>query len=427
MKLPKILGFFVLLASIVASGWYWVEANRYPKPAWTAEEQGSIASLWLGYLPPLPPDPSNTVADNPAAARFGHQLFFDTRFSSNGEVSCASCHAPAQHFTDGRALAVGVGVGKRSAPSIVGTAYHPFIFWDGRVDSQWAQALGPMESAVEHGGSRAQYAHLVAEDSRYRQQYESLFGALPDISDTTRFPAHAGPVTDTAAAAAWSSMTTADQGVITRIYANLGKSIAAYERLLQPAAARFDEYAEAIIKDSAGGQGILTRDEVEGLRLFIGKARCIECHNGPLFSNDGFHNIGTPPAQGTPYDWGRSIGVQQVLKSEFNCRGEYSDAQDQDCSELRFVKRVGDDLAGSFKAPGLRNSTQTAPYMHNGQLADLDAVLDHYNKAPAPPFGHSMLVKLDLSPQQLEQLKAFLHTLDSGIDADPVWLEPPLR
>lgn len=424
----KFIAALVLSGGVVAAGWYWVESAKYPKPPWTAEEQGSIASLWIGYLPPLPTDASNLVADNPAAARFGHQLFFDKRFSGNGEVACASCHAPAKHFTDGLALSVGMGITGRSAPSIVGTAYHPFIFWDGRVDSQWAQALGPMESVVEHGGSRMQFAHLIAGDTDYRQQYEALFAPLPDLSNTTRFPPRAGPVDKQAnpnIAGAWASMSDTDRDTVTRIYVNIGKAIAAYERLLLPSPARFDQYAKAVINDDSGGQKSLTPEEVEGLRLFIGKARCIECHNGPLFTNDGFHNISSPVPQGKPYDWGRSIGVQKVLNSEFNCLSEYSDAQPEDCPELRFIKRVGDDLAGSFKAPGLRNVTQTAPYMHDGQLADLDAVMDHYNKAPTSPFGHSMLIKLDLEPHQLEQLKAFLHTLDSTVAADAQWLEPP--
>ncbi|TCK19013.1 cytochrome c peroxidase [Thiogranum longum] len=424
----KFIIVLLLLAGTSAGGWYWVESQKYPKPPWTEQEKGAIASLWIGSLPELSPDPGNTVAGNPVAARFGHQLFFDERFSGNGEVACATCHIPSKYFTDGLPVAVGMGVGGRNVPTVVGTAYHPFLFWDGHVDSQWAQALGPMESPVEHGGSRLQYAHLIAADDSYRHQYEVLFGKFPDLSDQNRFPAQGAPVSnpsDPAIAKAWKGMSEVDKKTIGQIYSNLGKVIAAYERLLLPAAARFDHYAEALQHNNSAGLKLLSPDEVEGLRLFIGEARCIECHNGPLFSNDGFHNIGSPVEKGKPYDWGRSIGVQKVLRSEFNCLGEYSDAQPEDCSELRFIKRVGDDLAGSFKVPGLRNVTQTAPYMHNGQLADLDAVMDHYNKAPVPPFGHSMLVKLDLAPRQLKQLTAFLHTLDSAVNADVFWLNPP--
>lgn len=418
----------VVLSAAAGGTWYWMESLKYPKPAWTDKEKQAIASLWLGNLPALPPDPSNRFADDPAAAALGHRIFFDKRFSGNGEVACASCHQPDKHFTDGLALAVGMGVTGRSSPSIVGTAYHPFIFWDGRADSQWVQALGPMESAIEHGGSRMQYAHLVAGDPEYRKAYEALFGPLPALSSPERFPPRAGPVdakADPVTAAAWEAMAEEDRKQVTRIYVNIGKATAAYERLILPAASRFDAYARSLIEDDALDYQLLTHDEAEGLRLFIGKARCLECHNGPRFSNDGFQNIGTTTPDGKPFDFGRSIGVHRVLNAEFNCLSEYSDAEPAECGELRFVKRVGDDLAGSFKVPGLRNVTATAPYMHAGQFEDLEAVMDHYNKAPLSPFGHSMLTKLDLDEQQLDQLIAFLHTLDSGIAADSRWLQPP--
>jgi len=418
----------ILLTAAVGGAWYWLDSLKYPKPGWTDKEKRTLASLWLDKLPELAEDPSNRFADDPAAAELGHRIFFDTRFSGNGEVACVTCHQPDKHFTDGLAQAVGMGVTGRSSPSIVGTAYHPFIFWDGRADSQWVQALGPLESAVEHGGSRMQYAHLIASDEGYRGAYEALFGSMPDFSDTARFPPRAGPVdakADPETAAAWDAMDEGDRELVTRVFVNIGKAIAAYERLILPASSRFDIYVRSLVEDETPDYELLTRDEVEGLRLFIGKARCLECHNGPRFSNDGFQNIGTTTPDGKPFDFGRSIGVHRVLKAEFNCLSEYSDAEPAECGELRFVKRVGDDLAGSFKVPGLRNVTATAPYMHAGQFEDLEAVMDHYNRAPLSPFGHSMLTKLDLDEQQLDQLIAFLHTLDSGIAADSRWLQPP--
>ncbi len=430
LKKLLVTALILVLAGVIAvSIFLWLEEQKYPKPAWSKTERMTISSLWLGNLPPLPEDPSNSVSNNLDAAKLGHQIFFDKRFSGNGKVACVSCHDPDKHFTDGKALAVGMGVTKRSSPSIVATAYHPFIFWDGRADSQWAQALGPMESTVEHGGSRMQYAHLIASDSNYRQQYEKLFGNFPDLSDTNRFPAKAGPVdkkVNPEVAQVWLDMSDEDRELVTGIYVNIGKSIAAYERLLLPAASRFDTYAEAIQNKSSDNLDALTPDEVEGLRLFIGDARCIECHNTPLFTNEGFANIGTPTVKGKPYDFGRSLGAQQVIKNEFNCAGEYSDAKSYECSELRFIKRIGDDIIGSFKSPGLRNTTATAPYMHSGQMADLDEVMEHYNKAPASPFGHSMLTKLNLEPYQLKQIIAFLHTLDSKIAAEQHWLQAPI-
>ena len=120
----------------------------------------------LAALEPLPRDPTNRVADDPRAADLGRRLFFDTRLSSNGRVACSTCHQPDRAFQDGIALAAGVGTTARRTMPIAGMARSPFLFWDGRKDSLWAQALGPLESPVEHGGTRAQYAHVVADALR---------------------------------------------------------------------------------------------------------------------------------------------------------------------------------------------------------------------------------------------------------------------
>src|SRR5512143_1165608 len=172
---------------------------------WTADEKDLLRGLWIGSLKPLRPDPSNRYADDERAAKLGQQLFFDTRFSSNGKVACATCHQPDQLFQDGLPLSHGVGTTTRRAMTIVGTAYSPWLFWDGRKDSQWAQATGPMESAVEHGGNRTQYAHLI--DRFYRADYEAIFGPLPDLSGV---PANAGPIDDPTVKAAWESMSETD-------------------------------------------------------------------------------------------------------------------------------------------------------------------------------------------------------------------------
>ena len=192
-----------------------MEAVSPPVPLdpheWSDNNRSVLLSLWLNNLPPLPVDPSNSVADNPQAASFGRELFFDTRLSSNGMVSCASCHKPELKFTDGLPRAKGVGVTPRKAMTIIGTAYSPWLFWDGRKDSQWSQALGPTECAGEHVGNRAMYTHIINSDQHYRDQYESLFGAFPDISDYERFPLWAGPVDDDMASAAWMNMSVEDQ------------------------------------------------------------------------------------------------------------------------------------------------------------------------------------------------------------------------
>lgn len=382
----------------------------WPRPEWTDDEIATLRGLWLGSLPALPPDPSNKVADDARAAALGQTLFFDTRLSSNGKVACATCHQPALDFQDGKPLGAGVGTTTRRTMPLAGTAYSPWLFWDGRADSQWAQALGPLESAVEHGGNRTQYAHLIAR--HYRAEYEALFGPLPDMSDPTRFPASAGPVADAAARRAWEGMAVEDRERVTRVFANIGKAIAAYERTIMPLPSRFDRYVEAVLHNNAAGmRAALTPDEVAGLRLFIGKAQCINCHNGPLFTNNDFHNTGVPAAPNLPPDTGRADGARQVLAHEFNCLSPYSDAAPEACDELRFLKTDDHELERQFKPPSLRDVAARAPYMHAGQFATLREVLAHYNRAPAAPAGHSELRPLGLSEQEVAQIEAFLRSL----------------
>jgi len=395
--------------------------SAFGQTQWSEDELATLQTLWIGSLPPLPVDPSNKYADNLEAATLGQKLFFDTRFSSNGKVACATCHLPDKLFQDGMPLAHGVGTTNRRTMTIIGTAYSPWFFWDGRKDSQWAQALGPMENPVEHGGNRTQYAHLIAEF--YADEYTALFGPLPDLSN---LPLNAGPVADSETAANWQAMSSADRAAVTQIYVNIGKSIAAYERLLIPGESRFDKYVEAVLnKDYQSAQDILTPDEIAGLKLFIGQANCTQCHNGPLFTNNGFHNTGVPDAQNLPEDFGRAVGVQRVLADEFNCLSIYSDAQPGQCAELNFLIAEGDQLMRQYKPPSLRNVSERGPYMHAGQFATLEEVLKHYNTAPEALAGLSELEPLNLSEKEIAEIIAFVKTLVSPINTDPSWLTKP--
>ena len=417
-RLAVIIG---LVGTLAAAATFWLFNSSH---SWREDELITLRGLWIGTLPALPPDPSNQFADDPKAAALGHQLFFDTRFSSSGDVSCATCHQPELFFTDGLSLAQGVGTTDRKTMTIVGTAYSPWQFWDGRKDSQWAQALAPLESAVEHDGDRMQFVHLLA--LFYRTEYESIFGPLPDFSDRDRFPAAAGPLEDPGLRAAWESMTAQDRDSVTQVFVNMGKAMAAYERMIMPAPARFDQYVEALLNDDrAALRAILSAEEVAGLRLFIGKAQCIQCHNGPLLTNNDFHNTGVPTGTGLPLDDGRASGVKSVLTDEFNCLSKWSDARQADCNELRFVAAEGEQLEGAFKPSTLRNIAETAPYMHAGQFSALEEVLSHYNNPPQSPTGHNELTPLGLSEREQAQVIAFLHALSGGVDAPPEFLQAP--
>ncbi len=395
--MPLLFGFI-----LVAIGGAWSASSE-----WSTEESAEIRSLSLAALPPLPVDPSNRVADDPRAAALGERLFFDMRFSANGKVACASCHLPAKQFQDGLPLGRGIGTTARRTMPIAGTAWSPWMFWDGRKDSQWSQALGPLESAVEHGGDRTMYVRLVAQ--HYRAQYERIFGPLPDMSG---LPAHAGPVSDSAAAKAWRTMPAEQRERISRAFAGIGKAIAAYERRLVPRPTRFDRYAAAVAEGRRpGGNAALSSEEAAGLRLFIGRAQCVRCHNGPRLTDDHFHNTGVPEARGVPRDEGRADGIRHALDDEFNCLGRYSDARESDCGELRFAVDTGEALVRAFKTPSLRDVAARAPYMHAGQFGTLDEVVAHYAAAPASVRGRTELEPLRLTARERRALVAFLRTL----------------
>jgi cytochrome c peroxidase len=384
------------------------DANR-----WSKEERAVLASLSLKRLPPVPVDPSNAVERLPAAIELGRRLFADTRFSANGAVSCASCHDPHKQFQDGRAM------------PIVGAGFSTWLFWDGRKDSLWAQALGPLEDAVEHGSNRTRYANLLA--SNYRKEYESLFGAMPRLAD---LPRDAGPLSSAAEKAAWAAMDPRQREAVSRVFANMGKAIAAYEKSLPHEASRLDRYLDAVAAGRSADLAVLQPGEVRGLRLFIGKGQCVSCHSGPLFTDQQFHNTGVPPRDPARPDRGRADATAKVRSDEFNCLGPFSDAKPGQCQELRFM--VDDDpaLLGAFKTPGLRGVAQRAPYMHAGQLATLEQVVRHYVAAPHAAVGHSELTHshaggaalakhderapIELTDAEVADLVRFLGTLDAG-------------
>lgn len=387
-----------MIGTVTASG----------RGGWTSAQLEELRSMSLANLESVPGDPTNRVADDPRAADLGRRLFLDTRLSSNGRVACSTCHQADRGFQDGIALANGVGTTARRTMPIAGMARSPFLFWDGRKDSLWGQALGPLESPVEHGGTRAQYAHVVADF--YARDYEQLFGALPDLS---RVPQSAGPVANREAASAWNALSSAQRDDVTRVFVNIGKAIAAYERRIEVGASRFDKYIAAVTSGQPD-QSILTVDEIAGLRLFIGKANCTQCHNGPLLTSNEFHNTGVPPRPELAIDHGRLTGATAVLNDEFNCRSQWSDAREH-CSELEFIVRGEHRLDRAYKVPSLRNVAERPPYMDAGQFATLADVLDHYNRAPAAATGHSELRPLRLKAVELRQLEAFLRTLSGPV------------
>ncbi|MBS3647519.1 methylamine utilization protein [Pseudaminobacter sp. 19-2017] len=371
------------------------------------EEKQLIGQFRLSELQPLPADPTNKYADQSGPAAFGATLFFEQRLSRDGNVACSTCHISDRQFQDDRPFGKGVGETKRRTMPLAGVAYSPWFFWDGRRDSLWAQALGPLEDQNEHAGTRTAYAQLIARE--FKDRYENIFGPLPDLSAV---PASAGPFGAEAERAAWMAMSDDQRAAVDLVFANMGKAIAAFERTLVHKPTRFDRFADAL---AAGRQpekdAALSEDEILGLRLFVGKARCSTCHTGPRFTDDHFHNTGVPQADGKPLDLGRETAVAQVLADPFNCAGRFRDGDESACGELRFMVKEGPELKRAFKTPSLRGAASRPPYMHAGQFKSLVEVVEHYAAAPQSPDGHSELVRLKLSEREKTALVAFLKTL----------------
>jgi cytochrome c peroxidase len=407
--------------AIVAASALWLapdEARAAPRvDRWSEGDRSTLASMLLSRLPAPPADPSNAVEARPEAGARGPRLFSDTRLSRNGQVSCASCHAPERDFQDGLPVGKGVGTGSRRTMPIAAATHGPWLFWDGRKDSLWSQALGPLEDSAEHGANRTQLVRLL--QTHYRADYERVFGPLPSLQGV---PAHAGPLGTDDERQAWARLSGEQRDAINRAFANLGKSIAAYERTVAYGESRFDRYAAAALSGDRAGQQVLSSQEVGGLRLFIGKAQCSTCHNGPLLTDQHFHNTGVPQRDPARPDRGRSVAVAKVQQDEFNCLGKYSDAGRDACQELRFIAADDPGMEGAFKTPSLRNVAERGPYMHAGQFASLEEVVAHYVRSPKAALGHSELAHagkghaerapIRLTDEEAAALVAFLKTLN---------------
>ena len=383
---------------------------------WTERELRVASSILITGNQPLPDSYSNSVADNVLAAELGELLFFDARLSRDASVSCASCHQPDKYFTDGRARSVGTGEAMRNSPTVIGASYNRWFYWDGRRDSLWAQALIPFEAPDEMGSTRVAVIRTVMTDSTYSELYESVFGSVQLPLQLDALPEHAGPYGDGDARASWQKLSASDRRALSQVYANIGKTIAAYQRRLQHQPGPFDRYVSRLIADEEIDSTARIPDEaIAGAKLFMNpdRTQCLQCHNGFNLSNGDFHNIGTGSTSGSYLDFGREIGLRAVLMDEFNCLGPFSDAERFQCRELMFLNKDSHlPLRGAFKVPTLRGLKYTAPYFHDGRFEDLRGVLDFYNDPPAiGDVGPHELKPLNLTEEELGQLESFLLSL----------------
>jgi cytochrome c peroxidase len=413
------------------------EGDATPAVRLTDEER-RIAET-LSPLPAPPPDTTNRWADDPRAALLGQRLFFEPGYSGRlavgddgnngglgamgeaGRVSCQSCHR-GDGLDDRRSRPGNVSLGAdylgRNAPTLLDSSQYRWVNWAGRFSAQWELPLAVAENPKNMNSDRLRVAHVLYD--KYRADYEAIFGPMdPGLADPARFPPTGKPKAATAPDGAWEGMAEADRQLVNRTFVNFGKVLEAYVRRLSSGRSRFDDYV-------AGHEWTLSADEVEGLRLFIGKAGCVKCHAGPHLSDDQFHDIGVAQAgaHAPASDLGRFTDVAALMASPFNSAGAFSD--DPHAGRLDGLAATpSPELQGQFRTPSLRNVATTAPYMHAGQLATLEEVVDFYDRggdAPAAGTKDPMIRPLELSPPEKAQLVAFLRTLTASLST-PALLE----
>ncbi|HLW52201.1 MAG TPA: cytochrome c peroxidase [Candidatus Angelobacter sp.] len=275
-----------------------------------------------------PPAPHDTF--DSTSVSLGKKLFFDTRLSSDGWLSCASCHDPAHGFSDSRRLSVGVQGqrSKRHAPTLLGRQLDESQFWDGRAATLEEQVLQPIVNPEEMG--------------------MTIDAVLQQFN---RDPAYRG---------------------LTR--ESLASALAGYVRTIRSDGSRYDLFI-------SGWPIVMSDLELEGLRLFRGKAQCYLCHSGPQFTDEGFHNTGVAWRDGALQDPGRGAITGKSYHQ------------------------------GAFKTPTLRDVARRGPYMHDGSLATLEDVIDFYDRGGSPnPYLDENIVPLHLSVAEKSALLAFLKT-----------------
>ncbi|MCV6903315.1 MAG: cytochrome-c peroxidase [Achromobacter xylosoxidans] len=331
--------------------WAPVPAVASPPLQWTAANPGQ----------------AELAADvaRPAVVTLGQMLFFDTRLSRKGEVSCASCHQPQRAFTDGLPLAVGEDklMGRRRSTPLYAAPFAPRLFWDGRAASLKEQVMGPLHDPREMNHDAAGAVARLRQTDMYPARFLEAFGDAPGA----RAPVASTP----------SSAIDADR---------LARALAAYVASLRPEKTRFDDFLD-------GRADALDDTELLGLHLFRTQARCMNCHNGSLLTDHQFHNIGL----------------------------SFYGRRNQDLGRYEATRDPAD--LGKFRTPSLRNVAQAGPWMHNGLFPDLRGLLRMYNagmgrEAPPadPPDPHAPrksahIKPLDLSPAEIDALLAFLNTL----------------
>ncbi|RXM42809.1 cytochrome-c peroxidase [Flavobacterium sp. YO64] len=291
-------------------------------------------------------------------AFLGEKLFYDKGLSKNNDRSCASCHHPEKAFTDGLKTNVSLTGSNlaRNTPTLTYASLQNAQFWDMRQLDLEKQSVDVIQNKDEMHGSMENIHAKIQLDNEYVKLFKK---AYPKTSKPE----------------AWQ----------------IQNAIASYVRSLNAFDSRFDEYMR-------GNKNILNNEEIEGMNLFMGKAKCATCHFTPLFN-------GTVPPS--------------YSKTEHEVIGTPNEASGKTLSpdKGRYLYNKMPQLVGAFKTPTVRNAAVTAPYMHNGVFKTLEEVVSFYNKGGGQGLGYEVenqtlpFDKLNLTVKEEKALVAFMKTL----------------
>lgn len=302
------------------------------------------------------------LGDAPDANKvaLGKKLFFDTQLSKDNTVSCSSCHEPRMNFGDRRTTAIGIEnlQGTRNTPNIFGIDHWQTFFWDGRATTAEQQALMPISNPIEMNFTVEGSLVRVNNDASYTDYIQKAFG---------------------------TSQINKQQ---------LATAIVEFERTITLPATPFSRFLSKIDKQPEQALNEFTEQELRGLHLFRTKAKCMTCHQGPLLSDNKFHVTGL-------HFYGRKF--QDV--GRYDATGKTEDS-------------------GKFRTASLLFVSNTGPWMHNGLFSQFDGIVNFYNNGGARPRPRkhvendpmfpdttSLLPKLGLSKQEMEDLVAFLKAI----------------
>jgi len=323
------------------------------------------------WPPPLKADPSNRLSGKADAIAFGRRLFFEPRLSGPGSVLCATCHAPAKAFQDGKPRAFGLAQVDRNTPTLLNVRFSRWFGWDGGHDSLWSQSVRPLLEAREMAATPAHLKQVV--NKLFLADYRTVFREEPADAET--------------------------------VLVNVGKALAAYQETLISGRTPFDRFRDALAADAARNSSYAVAAQ-RGLKVFVGKGRCASCHSGPAFTSGGFaYGVSAFTASTAKDDGGRADGIRKLRGDPLNLLGKYNDDPSRSTAEgtRRAEPRKSD--FGEFRVPSLRNAADTAPYMHDGSVPTLREAVRHAADG------------LSLSESEAADLVAFLESLSDQPDS----------